>query len=176
MNGQKNVQLKDNYLRMSDDEILDRVAEGKSKYTEDAYGLLLDEAKRRNIEDLINKPKELRPKAKMSENEVDKVQIKGKRYIGWGSLVLLYGLIRAVLTEGFGVGSKSFEFQGIFSFIGMLVAFTVPLGLIALFLFWKGKKLLADKNAYRIVFNLLLTTSIIGVVLYIYVSLRNYIK
>ncbi len=86
MNGQKNVQLKDNYLRMSDDEILDRVAEGKSKYTEDAYGLLLDEAKRRNIEDLINKPKELRPKAKMSENEVDKVQIKGKRYIGWGKL------------------------------------------------------------------------------------------
>lgn len=49
---QEKQELKKRYEEMPDSELLERLSEGETEYTETAYALLLEEAKKRGIDDL----------------------------------------------------------------------------------------------------------------------------
>lgn len=57
MDLQKNLELKEKYAKMSDEEIMAMLLEGKDEFVEGAYELLLREAQLRGLEDKLEEPK-----------------------------------------------------------------------------------------------------------------------
>ncbi|TBR18088.1 hypothetical protein EPO66_01690 [bacterium] len=69
MDLQKNLELKEKYAKMSDEEIMAMLLEGKDEFVEGAYELLLHEAKSRGLEDKLEEPQDaVIPKAENTDN------------------------------------------------------------------------------------------------------------
>ena len=94
---EEKLMLKKNYEKMSDEELLDRLAEGKTQYTQIAYELLLEEAQKRGIANQLNKPKELKSIEKADTDvAINKAQKRGRILICIGIWILFGSLAQAV--------------------------------------------------------------------------------
>ena len=139
---EEKLMLKKNYEKMSDEELLDRLAEGKTQYTQIAYELLLEEAQKRGIANQLNKPKELKSIEKADTDvAINKAQKRGRILICIGIWILFGSLAQAVR----GVEKSG---QGILAaiinvLIDGLIGF-ILVGWIGLLLIKKGQRLLND--------------------------------
>ncbi len=74
MDMQEILELKKKYAVMPDEEIIDMLLEGKDKYVEGAYELLLGEAGERGIEEIIkekNEAGEIRKESVLSDEKLE---------------------------------------------------------------------------------------------------------
>jgi hypothetical protein len=168
MKEQEKLMLKKNYEKMSNDELLNRLAEGKTQYTEVAYELLLEEAQKRNITDQLKKPKELKSIEKVDAGvAINKAQKIGNILIHTGTFILFFvfmGAVTAAAKSGNGI---------LASIIDILIDFSM-LGWIGLLLIKWGKKLSPSQKSYDTTFNLLLIIMTVGFLLFLSIALPNY--
>jgi hypothetical protein len=124
MKEQERLMLKKNYEKMSNGDLLDRLAEGRGEYTEIAYELLLEEGKRRGIDEQINKPKELRDEETSDDDAIETsaletVDSEYKFYCGSVSALLIIQVIVAAIRL------KITNFAEVYSVIAMLLNLSI---------------------------------------------------
>lgn len=139
---EEKLMLKKNYEKMSDEELLDRLAEGKTQYTQIAYELLLEEAQKRGIANQLNKPKELKSIEKADTDvAINKAQKRGRILICIGIWILFGSLAQAV--RGVEKSGEGILAAIINVLIDGLIGF-ILVGWIGLLLIKKGQRLLND--------------------------------